>query len=237
MGLSPKHASTVPLVLNVQPGYITPRFHFVFDDWFSTIATAFHQLPDFNSPLWAQLFGDSICKFPSNEDEDTSEISTTPHSDSVATAMDHTITPLPTTSFPITPHPPSSTPFPTHPDTRHSAPMSSTRAMQLKNEPSSPKVDSIASADSTLSATTPPRTLFPLPSPVPPSSSPAPTPQTREHLAHAPVTLQPTPSPAVTAQAPSPAPAPSIVHQPRRSTRQWIAPTRLGYDGNQGLWE
>ena len=256
MGLSPKHASTVPLVLNVQSGYITPQFHVVFDDWFSTIATAISQLPDFNSPLWAQLFGDSIYQYPFDEDDDTdqlivdstSEIPTTPHSDSVAAAMDQTVTPLPvqplpTTTFPMTPHPPSSTPFPTLStplDTPRSTPMSSTREMQLEKGLSSPKVDSIV-PDSTPTATIPPQMLFPSPSPAHPSPSTAPTPQTREHFAQPPMTPQPppiaptpSPSPAITAQAPSPSPAPPIVHQPRRSTRQRIAPTRLGYDGNQG---
>ena len=257
MGLSPKHASTVPLVLNVQSGYITPQFHVVFDDWFSTIATAINQLPDFNSPLWAQLFGNSIYQYPfDDEDEDTDQLivdstgnPTTPHSDSVAAAMDQTVNPLPvqplpTTTFPMTPHPPSSTPFPTHStplDTPRSTPMSSTREMQPEKGLSSPKVDSIV-PDSTSTATIPPQMLFPSPSPAHPSPSTAPTPQTREHFAHqppmtpqpSPIALSPSPSPAVTAQAPSPAPAPPIVHQPRRSTRQRIAPTRLGYDGNQG---
>jgi hypothetical protein len=36
---------------------------------------------------------------------------------------------------------------------------------------------------------------------------------------------------------PLPLPAPSSVpHKPRRSGRQRAAPTRLGYDGNEGAW-
>ncbi|KAI2496717.1 hypothetical protein MHU86_17764 [Fragilaria crotonensis] len=49
MGLSSKHASTVPIVLNPSTGYITPQFHIVFDDWFSTITSSLESLPDFNS--------------------------------------------------------------------------------------------------------------------------------------------------------------------------------------------
>jgi hypothetical protein len=41
MGLSKKHASTVPLVLNPETGYITPQYHVVFDDWIATL-----------QPLW-----------------------------------------------------------------------------------------------------------------------------------------------------------------------------------------
>jgi hypothetical protein len=37
MGLSVKHASTVPLVLNPNTGAITLAFHVVFDDWFATV--------------------------------------------------------------------------------------------------------------------------------------------------------------------------------------------------------
>ena len=49
MGLSPDHASTVPLVLNLGTGAITPQFHVVFDDWFTTVTTSINDLPDFNS--------------------------------------------------------------------------------------------------------------------------------------------------------------------------------------------
>ena len=49
MGLSKKHAITVPLVLNPQTGYITPQYHVVFDDWFATVATNVDALPDFNT--------------------------------------------------------------------------------------------------------------------------------------------------------------------------------------------
>ena len=70
MGLSKKHASTVPLVLNPQTGYITPQYHVVFDDWFATVATNVDALPDLNTTHWARLFGDSRFQFPFNEDDD-----------------------------------------------------------------------------------------------------------------------------------------------------------------------
>ena len=69
MGLSKKHASTVPLVLNPETGYITPQYHVVFDDWFATVATNVDALPDFNSTRWARLFGDSRYQFPFDEDD------------------------------------------------------------------------------------------------------------------------------------------------------------------------
>ncbi|KAL7579713.1 hypothetical protein ACA910_021857 [Epithemia clementina (nom. ined.)] len=50
VGLSPTHATNVPLVLNLQTGAITPQFHVVFDDWFATVTASVDDLPDFQSP-------------------------------------------------------------------------------------------------------------------------------------------------------------------------------------------
>ena len=40
MGLSPKHASSVPLVLNLTTGHVSPQFHVIFDDSFSTVSSS-----------------------------------------------------------------------------------------------------------------------------------------------------------------------------------------------------
>ncbi|KAI2513915.1 hypothetical protein MHU86_299 [Fragilaria crotonensis] len=69
-GALKKHASTVPLVLNPETGYITPQYHIVFDDWFATVATNVDALPDFNTTRWARLFGDSRYQFPFDDDDD-----------------------------------------------------------------------------------------------------------------------------------------------------------------------
>ena len=39
LGWSPRHASTVPLVLNLQTGSVSPQFHVVIDDWFTTVSS------------------------------------------------------------------------------------------------------------------------------------------------------------------------------------------------------
>ena len=67
MGLSPAHTSTVPLVLNLDTGAITPQFHVVFDDWFTTVTTSVDDLPDFNSSAWLKMFGDSELQFIRDE--------------------------------------------------------------------------------------------------------------------------------------------------------------------------
>jgi hypothetical protein len=69
VGSSPKHASTVPLVLNLETGHISPQFHVVFDDWFATVTTSPADLPDFNSPEWARTFGDSIYQYVMDDDD------------------------------------------------------------------------------------------------------------------------------------------------------------------------
>ena len=69
VGRSPSHASTVPLVLNPDTGTITPQFHVVFDDWFATVEGTAADLPDFNSPAWQQLFGDSTYQYVLDDDD------------------------------------------------------------------------------------------------------------------------------------------------------------------------
>ena len=237
VGFSEKHASTVPLVLNIDSGYITAQFHVVFDDWFSTIATSVENLPDFNSNAWVKLFGDSIYQYPFDDelDENTDETVLTnvndapapdARTDRIIDAMDNRLPvepfptpPPPVTRFPITPLPvatPVNAPSPLQP-------MSSTRER-------TPEVDSIVDVDSPK-----PQTLFqspkletprpPTPSPVKPMSSmrEPPMPETRE----------PSPKPAPPPSPKQPSPAPKS-HSPRRSGRNRSAPNRLGYDGKQG---
>ena len=76
MGISHLHASTVPLVLNMSTGAITPQFHVVFDDWFATIGSDHDRIPDFSSNEWNKMFGNSQYQYVTDEteeDEDNSE--------------------------------------------------------------------------------------------------------------------------------------------------------------------
>jgi hypothetical protein len=69
MGLSSKHASTVPLVLNLDSGYINSQFNIVFDDWFATVSASMESLPDFNLPEWSKMFGNSTFQFRFDDDD------------------------------------------------------------------------------------------------------------------------------------------------------------------------
>ena len=74
MGVSDKHATTVPLVLNVSTGAITPQFHVVFDDWFATVTSESDDPPDFSSEDWKKMFGESRFQYIEDEDEVDQEI-------------------------------------------------------------------------------------------------------------------------------------------------------------------
>ena len=71
VGLLDCHSSSVLLVLSLETGAITPQYHVIFDDWFSTIATGVNDLPDFTYDSWAQLFRDSIYEFIPYSNEPT----------------------------------------------------------------------------------------------------------------------------------------------------------------------
>jgi hypothetical protein len=72
LGFSAEHASTVPLVLNLDTFYISPQFHVVFDDWFSTVpAEGKDSLEDTESPppFWLDLFHGSRYQYNFDDDD------------------------------------------------------------------------------------------------------------------------------------------------------------------------
>ena len=76
MGISPNHATNVPLVLDITTGSITPKFHVVFDDYFATVTTETKDIPDFNSDEWAKLFGNiDVSQFHADEPADLELVS------------------------------------------------------------------------------------------------------------------------------------------------------------------
>lgn len=69
VGVSDKHASSVPLVMNPLTRTTTTPWNVVFDDWFATVASVEGELPDFGSDEWQKLFGDSCYQFMDADDE------------------------------------------------------------------------------------------------------------------------------------------------------------------------
>jgi len=97
LGLSPKHSSNVPLVLKIATGHISPQYHCVFDDWFSTVATDVDKLPDLEVKPWSDLFKGSRFQYPfddgeeptlDNEFKDTEDTKQECHNDEIRRAQD-----------------------------------------------------------------------------------------------------------------------------------------------------
>ena len=71
VGMSPKHASMVPLILSLDTGAITPQFHVVFDDWFATVTSDPTSLPHLGTPEWEKLFGERTYQYFQDDDNDS----------------------------------------------------------------------------------------------------------------------------------------------------------------------
>jgi hypothetical protein len=65
---SPRHSSSVPLVLSLQTLSITPQFHIVFDDWFTTVSSS--TIDDPLNPVWLSLFSDGYFQYSFDENDD-----------------------------------------------------------------------------------------------------------------------------------------------------------------------
>lgn len=81
VGFSQQHSSTVPLILNLSTLSITPQFHVVFDDWFTTVNSS--SPTDIIDEKFHTLFSDSRYQYSFDEFDDVvlnEEWNTTPPS-------------------------------------------------------------------------------------------------------------------------------------------------------------
>ena len=71
LGWSPKHASSVPLVLNLTTGNISPQFHVVFDDWFTTVSSISDREDQepIDGETWTNLLADQRIQVAFDEDD------------------------------------------------------------------------------------------------------------------------------------------------------------------------
>ena len=226
MRLPSKHTSTVPLVLDLDTGYITTNFHVVLDDWFTTVASEVDELPDFESDEWYKLFGESTYQYMLEEDDMSQQIDLShaptlqilQQRESVARAYEDTLPSVPLNVAPL-PSVPIMTQhtgvFSSNPDQRKPSPREPTRG--TSSSPREPLPEAVAEPFARRPVpeqTTTPSNLKPAPNP-----TQAMTPEPR------------TPSPS---QAKIPALSPSLQQQSRRPARTRQPPKRYGYDGNQG---
>jgi hypothetical protein len=248
MGLSPKHASTVPLYLDLETGYIKTAFHVVFDDWFATVGSDVSQLPEFQSDEWYKLFGESTYQYPLDE-EDVAEIirlddSPTPQTlerrESVARAFDAARPPQP---LPVAPLPEALSPMTpltsdgrllNETDKSPSTPLSSPRELLTPRERTPQRVTfEPRELLPALRAEDPIGGKKPLDQPAPPL--PTHPPREKTPPIKPPILKKP---PATNVQEPlrrsTRSSQASTPPEPlRRSTRNTKAPQRHGYDGNQ----
>lgn len=68
VGVSDYHFAATPRVLNPRTRAITTPYHVVFDDWFATVGSSAEDIPDFQTPEWQKLFGDSTYQFVNDFD-------------------------------------------------------------------------------------------------------------------------------------------------------------------------
>ena len=59
---APHHSLLVPLILNPQTGKISPQFHVVFDDWFTSVTSICGE-DAFNPSQWQQHFTDNCYQY------------------------------------------------------------------------------------------------------------------------------------------------------------------------------
>ena len=240
LGFSPAHATTVPIVLNPETGYITAQFNVVFDDWFATVAASIEDFPDFNSDAWAKMFGDSLHQYILDDDdlerlivEEEDEMQhARQQGERIANAFDQAAPPQP---LPVDP--------PREMSPRHQPTPNRVATPTTPNlPPESPPITQTREEPSPL--------MTPYASPAPPAPTPQQTPP-RQPTPAAPTPVKLFQAPPTPLKPPTPLPVrqeETKVLVPveqgskndaqdlplRRSNRSRAAPTRLGYDGRQG---
>ena len=213
VGLSDKHASSVPLCLSLESGAITPQFHVVFDEDFTTVGSDPSNLPDFTTPEWQELFGASTYQYMLDPDDEAAQaVLDQTHDDpparldSVSQAINIHLPPQPLS----TPPPPVLSPTPI------SSPFPVDESPPPLPPPSLPQREIVG--------------------------APLPAPQQRELDTQPSVVIPAVPTlqttlPAQQREQPVAQPAPAIPLPPSlpdRPSRQRRPPTRYGFDGTQG---
>ena len=224
LGLSRSHASTVPLILKTESGNISPQFHVVFDDWFSTVIGK--PLEEHPEHFWDDLFVN--CRFQFYFDDDDApfglddEWLTQPEIAARDQRLQRQTDLVDRTSI-VPPAPPSTAPPPSQLLQPTPPPPSPVPVVSV---PPSPPILSPGLSPSVVPSPPAPRVQREIgssatPIPTPPSDSP-PTPS----LPPVPPALQREPP-----ARPPPAPDPPVATRTGRTRR---APSRYGYDGTQG---
>ena len=82
VGISPDHRGMIPLVMNLDTGKITPQFHVVLDDHFSTVTADHHSLSHLQTHEWQATFGLTPLQYFPEDDDDEASASDAMHASS-----------------------------------------------------------------------------------------------------------------------------------------------------------
>ena len=241
VGTSTRHASTVPLVLNLRTGAITPQYNVVFDDWFATVTSDPSTLPDLHSRAWLDLFGsDALHHIDEDDEEDADEgpsSQTQSHTETVRQAFDSQSPARPLDNSSARPVPQRE---PTIRDANQTPNCKTPTTLQREDDDQDPPpldspptrlIDSIESLPTP--ANTSPQREMPMVVPIP-SASPSPSPQREMHTPIQPTRLSVPPPTSAPPRAPSTLVPTDERALLRRSSRNRSVPKRHGYDGTQG---
>jgi hypothetical protein len=74
MGVSPDHSSTVGLILNHRTGFVSPQYHVVYDDLFSSVPNAetggLIEAPTQDSEFWRNIISTGYESLVNEEEDD-----------------------------------------------------------------------------------------------------------------------------------------------------------------------
>ena len=74
LGVSPDHSSTVGLIHNLRTGFISPQYHVIYDDLFSSVPNAesggLPHAPEFTGDFWRRLIATGLESVLPDDDED-----------------------------------------------------------------------------------------------------------------------------------------------------------------------
>ena len=74
VGVSPQHSSTIGCILNIATGNVSPQYHVVYDDLFTTVPNAenggFFGVTGFNAESWETIVQSGLERYVDDEEDE-----------------------------------------------------------------------------------------------------------------------------------------------------------------------
>lgn len=161
VGVSPNHASTVGLCLNLTTGAISPQYHVVYDDQFATVTSTPADLSMLTTPEWLHLFGDSAYQYV-QEEPDVDDQAPNPQLESMLAQQDKVAAAMTQTPDPYS-----------NPRTNLAEPPDNGTGPPVTNQPPSTRLEPVNSASTPSLASVHPPPTPPVREPTPIKATPA----------------------------------------------------------------